>query len=58
MQGVCEACLDFCAAADWKGWRAKGGNEWWKKGNSADIIHEEICQQFYELTFGGNQTPI
>jgi hypothetical protein len=29
-KGVCEACLDFCAAEDWVGWRAVDECEWWK----------------------------
>lgn len=31
MKGICEACLDFCAAENWIGWRAVNGCEWWKK---------------------------
>ncbi len=30
-KGICEACLEYCAAYDWQGWRAKNGCEWWKQ---------------------------
>lgn len=37
MKGICEACLDFCAAEDWVGWRAVNGCEWWKEIKVQDI---------------------
>jgi len=37
LRGVCEACLDFCAAEDWVGWRAVDGCEWWRNNNIYDL---------------------
>lgn len=28
MRGVCEKCLDYCEANNWKGWKAES-YEWW-----------------------------
>jgi len=58
MKGICEACLDFCAAEDWIGWRAVNGCEWWRE-QGVVLISDQRRQsdgtRVYQETYPGSE---